>query len=109
MSTEVITARIVAARLSKALGRPISPKAVRGKARGDAGRPAIARYGADVRGAYAHHAYTPAEANRIMDAFTASHERRTGTKVRVAPFGVTRKPKAASVPQAAPQDTSDAQ
>lgn len=62
-----VSAREMAARLSRATGRPVSAKAVRAWVRDN-----IARYD---DGRYTAHGYTPAEQARITAAWTAKGER----------------------------------
>jgi hypothetical protein len=105
MAQETISAAQLAIKISKALGRTVSPKQVRGRVRGDAGTPLLSRYGAESRSSYASHVYTMAEANKIGQAFVDAHNKRNATSVRWSAIGA-RKPKVA--PKVAATPTSNA-
>lgn len=120
--TQTITARILAAHLTRLLGQTVSPKQVRGRVRGDSGAALLDRYSPESKPAYAAHAYTLAEANRIGTAIVDSHNRRVAPDkaVKYVPFGQpvrkpsARKPSArkpatvkAQQPATAPQTAAD--
>lgn len=110
---ETISAGQLAARLSKVTGRTISGKQVRGRVRGDAGTPLLARFGTEVRGSYANHVYSADEADVIATAIIDAHNKRNAASVKWAALGAkaqrasARKasPKVPKAPKAQPETT----
>lgn len=104
---QTFSASILAAKISKVLGRTVSPKQVRGRARGDSGTPLLARYAPGTKAPYASHVYSAADADRLGQAFVDAHNKRSDKPVRWTPLNTaTRKPRASrgtSAAHAAPQ------
>ena len=94
MATELITARVMAQRLSKALGRTITDKAVRGWVRAN-----LATHDKVKHPEYQAHVYTADEARRITAGFT---KRTPNARVQAASKATPRKA-AAPKPDATPQ------
>jgi hypothetical protein len=93
---------MIAARLTTVLKRTVSGKQVRGRVRGDAGTPLLARFG-EGKAPYQAHLYTVAEANEIGQAMVKASNARSGLAIKWPAWGsVTRKPasKPASKPAA---------
>ena len=104
------SAKALAVRISKAIGRTVSPKQVRGRVRGDAGAPLLARFGPDVKGDYANHVYSADEADLIGQAFVDAHNKRSNGSARWSPLGKAAARKAArkATPRKAAQTVSKA-
>lgn len=80
MAQETWNARQVAGEASKMLGRTVSPKQVRGLARGDNGAPALPRLADD---GYTAHVYSAKERTTLLAAFAARERKRTGRDIKV--------------------------
>lgn len=105
------SAKALSVRISKAIGRTVSPKQVRGRVRGDAGAPLLARFGPDAKADYASHVYTADEADLIGQAFVDAHNKRSDGHARWSPLGRAAQRKAArkAAPRSkAPQTVSKA-
>lgn len=90
---ETYSARTVAAEASKMLGRNVSPKQVRGLARGDNGPAIVERL--DDEG-YSAHVYSAKERTALLTAFAARESKRTGRKVNVPAVKPDRKERTAA-------------
>jgi len=98
---DTYNARAIAAEASKMLGRNVSPKQVRGLARGDNGPAVVERL--DDEG-YSAHVYSVKERAALLAAFAARESKRTGRKVAVPAAPVDRKARtAARKAKAAPE------
>lgn len=100
--SETISAKLLAARISRVLGRSVNAKQVRARARGDSGTPLLARYG-EAKPAYASHAYSLTEADRLGSAFVDAHNKRESKQVAWASLASPKRPKTAPKTVAAPK------
>lgn len=88
MARDTFTPRDLAKVASAWSGETISPRLIRGLARGDSGTPVLPAYDDDKR---TTHLYSIAESRKLLEAVAS---RRRISKALPAPFGVKRAPKA---------------